>query len=435
MKTVQNKIIQTIVVLFGVMLLAGCGGGGNNDKKSEDNKTSPVSSSLDKDFGTDGLVTAGGAGNDMAKAITIDHDGTLLVAGYMKQTPTGRDGALARYDADGKLQDAFGNHGVVVSTLMKDDVANAMAVDGSGNIFLAGYMTKPSGDKFAVIAKYKSDGNLDTTFDSNGARVIGLAGKSTIANAIMLDNQGRIIFAGSHNHDVFVARLKPNGSNDSTFGSGGGFVFGGAYDDVANDLTLDANQNILVAGTTRSSPSNQNIAVARITPTGTLDTTFGTGGIASFDNAGKADEAAAILVDGNGRILVTGKSGGGMAVARFTASGAPDTSFGTHGVVLDNHGMRTMGTDLILDADDNILITGVDMESVATYRMALWRFDPTGQPDTTFGDNGFNTYAGAYSQEWGTSIALDANDKIVVAGTSFQGPQHQQDMAIWRINP
>src|SRR5439155_1418260 len=175
-------------------------------------------------------------------------------------------------------------------------------------------------------------GSLDTTFGSPVVTPIGAS--NDVGTAVAIDGSGSIVVAGysynGSNNDVAVVRYTAAGALDTTFnGTGKVTTAIGASDDVGTAVAIDGSGRIVVAGYSYNG-SNYDIAVVRYTAAGALDTTFnGTGKVTTAIGAGD-DVGRAVAIDGSGRIVVAGSSYNGsnydIAVVRYTAAGALDTT-------------------------------------------------------------------------------------------------------------
>lgn len=250
--------------------------------------TAPESNTgaLDTAFNGTGYVVhsnaAGGIFNDSGKGVAVDSSGKIVVAGYSTAPGGDYDMAIWRYNADGTLDDTFNSMGYVTHNNAAGgdggDFGNAMALDSSGKIVVAGYSDRGTSNYDMVVWRYNTDGTLDTTFNGTGYAVhAGAAG----------------------------------GTND--------------YDE-GYSITIDSSGKILVAGLSSNAAGNYDMAVWRYNTNGTLDTTFNNTGYANHDAAagGGNDEGYAITLDSSGRIVVAGGSEDGeaepyydMAVWRF----------------------------------------------------------------------------------------------------------------------
>src|SRR4051794_26643845 len=218
--------------------------------------------SLDKSFGTNGKATTEfPTGEASANAVAIDPAGRIVVAGYYSSNSGTdvNDIALARFNADGSLDKSFGTDGQV-TTSFSNDVARAVAIDSSGRIVVAGGDCSPPSNLCVlsfVVARYNPDGTLDPSFGDGGERLFSVDGctngvlTGSSAFAVAIDPSGRIVLAGHCNDSGFaLARLTPTGADDPTFGSGGGVTtdFGGTGLTVATGVSIDASGRIVAAG-------------------------------------------------------------------------------------------------------------------------------------------------------------------------------------------
>ena len=425
----MKKLTKYLTVALMGAVIIGCGGGGNNQKT-----TPPPSGSLDKSFGDNGKVITGSAKHEEILDIISNSDGTIYACGAAQTTANGVDSFLSKYSQDGNLVSSFGTNGTVFSNKAKDDQCNAMVKDSSGNIYAVGGLTDSSNKQRGYIVKYKPDGTRDTSFNGSGFLQTAI---DSILNAVAMQN-GKILIAGQHKGKASIARLNANGTLDSSFGNSGTLELGdGSTDDQILDIALDSSGRIIIVGKTVAGVSNENAVVARLTSNGQLDTTFGTNGVVIYDDPNhKADRVEAVTVDSSGKIIATGYSNKKMTLAKFNNDGSLDTSFASNGLFLDSNGVASVGTDLTIDANDNIVITGTIATAVATkYKMAIWRIDTTGKLDSSFNNTGIATYSNGHDRDFGYAIAIDSNDKILVGGYSYQGATKGFDNAIWRINP
>ena len=138
------------------------------------------------------VATRFGDGSAAARAIAIEDDGDIVVAGASSQPETGWDFALARYEPDGSLDPSFGQNGRVTTDLGASEGANALVLQPDGKLVVAG----ESGGDFA-LARYNPDGSLDTSFSGDGIVTTDFAGWGDVAYAVALQDDGRIVAAGS----------------------------------------------------------------------------------------------------------------------------------------------------------------------------------------------------------------------------------------------
>jgi len=253
---------------------------------------------LDATYGTSGITTRANTGEDAVEGMHLYADGSVLVVGRAGPSGTGADMQLVRFLPSGAVDTSFGTGGVVTwGTAGVQDEALGVAVDSAGKIVVVGFS-----DNDSVILKYSSNGTLDwaKTLDLSGAtkwdqlrRVRIGAGDSIVAAGLVtnVDN------------DFVVVRYSSAGVADATFGTAGKvFLDRGATGEQQYALTIAPSGDILVGGTSGSYPA----AVARLKPNGTLDTTFGIGGWFTNSFASFASNVNAIAFDSKGRIVIAG---------------------------------------------------------------------------------------------------------------------------------
>jgi uncharacterized delta-60 repeat protein len=314
----------------------------------------------------------------------------------------------------GDLDKSFGSGGKKTITFGGEDGANAVLVQPNGRIVVAG----GGGAAASVfcVARLRPDGKLDSTFGPAGKRRIAFGGEREAAFGVALQPDGRIVLVGDSDFRVAVARLNGDGTPDTTFSGDGKRVFTWGAISRAQAVLVLPNGKLLLTGF--SGPEGGNLQLARLKPAGELDATFGVGGIAKVDYGG--DEFGyAMARQANGRIVVAGLSRGtfpgdptlGAIVTRVRANGELDPDFaGTGKVVLP--GMRDARAVLI-QPDRNIVIAGTVPGS---QKMTVTRLRSNGTPDPTFDGDGTATID--VPSVFLTGAALQPDGKIVVSGSS-----------------
>jgi uncharacterized delta-60 repeat protein len=264
---------------------------------------------IDPTFGNAGKVlTKIGNGTAEANAIALQADGKILVAGSVNEAPKGKSFALARYNADGSLDAGFGTGGIVVTSFgSQSDEAFAIAVQVDGKIVLGGHaLSATSGLDFA-LARYQTDGTLDATFGVNG-QVLEPIRTGTLRDSIYalalqtLDGQQKIVAAGGEG-DFVLARFNADGTRDAGFGAGEhpDGEFGTSIG-AAHALTIGADNTITVAG-----HADHDWAILQLDANGVTDKSFGTDGrVITKVSATNWDEAQAVVRQADGKIVVAG---------------------------------------------------------------------------------------------------------------------------------
>ena len=328
--------------------------------------------------------------------------------------------------APGDLDTSFDGNGKKTINFGGIDSANAVLVQSNGRIVVAG--DGAAADSFCV-ARLRANGAFDTTFGSGGRRTIDFGGDSGSLLGAVLQPDGRIVLAGRSDLQVAVARLNPSGSLDTTFSGDGKKLFSwGGFSEATSVLVLP-NGKILLAG--YFGPEGGNIQVARLNANGALDNTFGTGGKAPVDFGGD-DFGLAMARQANGRIVVagqsrvTGQSGVSSAVVtRLRASGTLDPDFGVNGrVTLPGGGIARA---VLVQPDRQIVVAG---NASGSAMMTVTRLHPNGSSDITFDGDGTATIDFGSLADLAGGAVLQPDGKIVVAGST----QDDEDVAIARLN-
>jgi len=392
------------------------------------------SGTLDTSFGIGGKVTTDFAGGgDGIGGIAVQPDGRLVAAGAA--TIDGQaDFALARYNGNGTLDTSFGKSGRVTTDFGGIyESAHAVALQWDGRIVVAGGSVVGYYDNFA-LARYLADGTLDTSFGTGGKVITSFGEVSAEASALAVQADGKIVAAGYANidggEDFALVRYNPNGTLDTSFGSGGKVVteFGllqqGYSYAFGYSLALQPDGKIVVAGVAYMGPG-RDFALARYNANGTLDTSFGTGGKVMSDFS-RDDAAFAVAIGPDGKIVIAGMSdvsrGFGFALVRYTTTGTLDASFGTGGKVTTDFGIVEQGfsnamvASLAIQPDGRMVATG-RVYFNEDFHSGMARYNSNGTLDTSFGTGGKVT--ASFDSPWGSdafgSVVLQLDGKIVVA--------------------
>jgi len=379
---------------------------------------------LDTSFDTDGIVITDLQGiltTDMAEAVAVQPDGKILMAGT-----SGTDKfALARYLTTGSLDIGFGNGGVTITTLPGlGGMAHDMVLQPDGKILLSGI---GNGGEFAVV-RYLANGTLDTSFGTLGIASITIGTGSATANAMALQADGKIVVVGHTDVgggaiDFAVARFNTDGSLDTSFDSDGKVTtpLVALVQDYAFAVAVQPDGKIVVAGHTSS-----DFGVVRYNADGSLDGGFDNDGIV-VTTVGAIDAYAyAIALQADGKIVVVGNAlvgvgQRGLAVVRYNANGSLDNSFGVAGKVITSlAGLGLEGAEtVVVQPDGKIVIAGeyVSSQSPNDLDLAVLRYNSNGGLDTSFDTDGIATLDLGSLSDFGNGLAVQPDGKILVAGS------------------
>jgi uncharacterized delta-60 repeat protein len=258
-------------------------------------------------------------------------------------------------------------------------------------------------------------GDLDMSFAGFGAggKVI-TSGVGGDASRMALQPDGKFVVVGSTGADLLVMRYLPNGVLDTTFSGDGIATFSSAlFEPYAYAVAIQSDGKIVVGVSQGTSPAD--FMLARLTPAGELDPSFGNGGFVTTDFSGDDDFAAAVLIQPDGKIVAAGGSWIGGAwdfvTARYNTDGSLDTTFAGDGKGSVEFGSNAYALDIALQEDSKLVLVG---ENDGDFAVA--RLNKDGTLDNSFdGDGKLTTGFGDY--EYAYTVAIQPDGKIVAAGS------------------
>jgi uncharacterized delta-60 repeat protein len=372
---------------------------------------------LDTSFAGDGRRAIDFGGVDQAHAVLALGNGKIVVAGG---GGAAHSMCVARLNANGTFDTTFGSSGRrridFGGTI--EETAFGMARQPDGKLVLAG----DADFQRVTVARLNPNGVLDKTFSGNGKATFTWGPLSRATAVIVLPN-GKLLlggFSGPEGGNVQAARMHPNGTLDTSFGTGGKATVDFGGDDFGLAMARQADGRILLAG--RSTTAGA--VVARLRPNGAPDPDFaGDGKLTLGDGTLRA-----VMVQPDAKIVVAGNVGGlqKMTVTRLNPNGSPDTSFDGDGTAtIDIGPMIDQAGDALLQPDGKIVVTG----STQGGGIGVARLNPNGTPDATFGAAG-KTNIEFEQAAFGFAVGRASNGRIVVAGQRVAG----DDFAIARLH-
>lgn len=461
----SSLIVQGFVSQPRKITIGGYGTDGTNVYYSIARFT--ATGALDTTFGSNSsgktLLSVGRSVDDVEGAefgMVVQPGGDFVLAGYRGLFQSEFDFAAARFTSSGLVDTTFGSNGIVLAAVSDEPggQGTGVAVQPDGKIVVAGdappfYSLSENLEqvRFALL-RFNSDGSLDNTFGLKGKVMTFISTNSVSAGPIAIQPDGKIVGAGSVNFspNILVVRYNPDGSLDNSFGSGGFTILTPPNLSGAAGIGIQTNGEIVV-GTSGNNTSQLLFGVVRLTAGGVLDSSFGSGGVASApigtSQGGAAGGAFGMGIQSDGKILVSGLVAVGltteMGLVRFNSDGSLDNSFGTQGRTGAGFGSGNfaLGTPaLAIQPDGKILVGGqAAIPSIIGFLddFGIVRFTTNGSLDMTFGDGGeVITPVGDSVQEQDNgvvSLVLQASGKIVAAGIASDGTNDQY--AVLRYNP
>jgi uncharacterized delta-60 repeat protein len=385
---------------------------------------------LDPTFSGDGRQTTDLGGG--ANGVAIQADGKIVVVGLAGGG--GNDFALARYNPNGSLDPSFSGDGRQRTDFGSRDRANGVAIQADGKIVAIG----ASGRGDFALARYNPNGSLDPSFSRNGKQRTDFGSRDS-ANGVAIQADGKIVVAGvasggADGGEFALARYNPNGSLDRSFsGDGKQTTDVGAGNDEAKAVALQGDGKIVAVGGSTIEEFGD-FALARYNPNGSLDPSFSGDG-KQEPNLGFPDFANGAAIQPDGKIIAVGLAGGELdsqdfALARLNVDGSLDPSFSGDGEQRTDFGGFERANGVSIQADGKIVAVGLAGGGATGVDFALARYNPNGSLDPSFSGNGrLRTNFGSRDEAMG--VALQADGKIVAAGRTF-GADGTADFAVAR---
>lgn len=352
------------------------------------------------------------------------------------------------------------------------DQALGMALQADGKMILVGAVqVNAYGNYDFGVTRLNADGSLDTTFGTNGKKVISfdlggvdvdgqLSLNQDVATCVAIQADGKIVIGGyaqrdgTGNFDFAVVRLNTDGSLDTTFSTDGkaivAFDYGGGGDDRATGIAIQNDGKIVLVGySQKQSMGDNDIALARLNTDGSLDTSFTGDGrkFIGFNNGGKGDDrGAAVAIQPNGSIVVVGYAQAGgtgnddFAIARVTPNGTLDRSFSGDGKKTLAFNLGGTGNDratsVALQSDGAIVVGGSASSTGGDGDFAVARIKKNGSMDKSFSGDGRKTIAfnlGASLEDQATGVAIQADGSIVLGGFAQISATGDFDFAVTQL--
>jgi uncharacterized delta-60 repeat protein len=405
---------------------------------------------LDPAFGVGGKALVDLGAFETASAVALQPDGRIIVGG---STGTGNkgDGVVARILApQGTLDPTYGaGSGWSRIDFGGLDLLNGVAQQSDGRIVATVTDYSASGVQSFVVRLLNPGGTLDPAFGAGAGFVRPALLPSEYFSRLVLQPDDRILVAGSGTGgpaagmDMTVARLDGTGALDPSYGGGSGWSRlsfpvsdGGGLNNAGSAVALQPNGRIVVAGLSNAGlEGRSDFAVARLlNPQGTFDPSFGPAAAGRLRlEVGGDSGVSAVAVQPDGGIVLAGSTtlaGRDVAaMARLLPAGVPDQGFSDDGVLTISAGANESFGALAVEPNGKIIAAGSTKPANGTEDMLVMRFQPNGQPDTTFG-NGGRVVVNLGGDESVSALALQPDGRIVLVGGTTAG---SGDLAVVRL--
>ncbi len=371
----------------------------------------------DSTYGIDGIQAL----DFYIETVAIQPDEKIVVAGRSSTI----DFEVARYTTDGILDSSFSQDGKQITDFRTGSFHNvsfakSAAIASDGKIILLGYTGTNNGDK-VCLARYNSDGTLDNSFDADGKLITDIVSSSYYGFSLAIQPDAKLVIATSFEVSIYstagpyspgsyflVARYESDGLPDLTFGNNGKQITdAGPFNDSPSSIVIQNNGKIVVTGTSARSDTAYFVTV-RYDHNGILDNAFNNDGTQTTIFTSRVS-ATSVAIQPDDKILIAGYSINpvGFAVARYESDGTPDVTFDSDGKLTGTYCTyvgSTFFSCAAIQSDGKLLVGGT----------VLARYKNDGSLDNTFNGTGYQIIDYDIS-----SIAIQKDGKIVAGGSAL----------------
>ena len=406
------------------------------------------SGTLDEGFGDEGVVTYRDVSyRSEIRSIMLLDGGNIITSGH-RQNGFGSQLQMLGYHPNGLINESFGGDNLfgnptwgypgIVNTdfsQLEWEHVTSSTMQADGKIVVGGY----AGINFDfLVARYKADGSVDSTFNTIGYFSIDEGGFEKIESVAITPNN-QILVSGTANNQIVVMRYLENGSTDNNFGIDGRITIG-SQGLNGGHMALDESGKIYVCGTFSSGGNYHNV-VARIHENGILDMSFGSGGIAEIPVNEFPSSLIKIALHPSGKPIIVANdlsnmgNNSGLWISRLNVNGSLDMGFGNQGIATKAVGDFISPHDFTIQHNGKIIITG-RLADQGVSDVFVAKFYGNGEIDTDFGTNGIAISGNATdlnsNSAHGYAVRLQPDGNILVGGFLKEVGIHKT--ALWRFN-
>ena len=347
----------------------------------------------------------GVATNFVTEAVASEPDGKVIAVGRTGDLTTGTSlGVIERLNANGSIDKSFGTNGIILSTAGVNEAYYAVLMQDATHFLIAG---TSAGD--FVLTRYTTAGKLDSTFGTGGRTLTDFGASTDVARGLTLTAGSMIVVAGDSGPNLAFARYTAGGDLDTNFAQSGRQLYGlgSTTNNGVGAVGVDSAGRIVAAGAEGSS-----VVVVRLTASGEADGTFGNGGLVTVPglsartDLGGPDRSEGLAIQPDGQILVANTTASGkFGLVRITTAGSTDSTFGVNGLVAASFGGTDDADTILLQSSGTIVVIGTSLQSTGP-DAAVGIFDASGAPLSGFGNNGLLLLPGGADSKSTLSAAL-----------------------------
>jgi uncharacterized delta-60 repeat protein len=385
-----------------------------------------VSGGIDSSFGLYGQVldSIGNGNYNFLNCLTLESNGQILSGGYT-QTSNSILFTLSRFNTNGSLDNSFGTSGNVQGFYPGNAIYyDGMMVQSDEKIVVNGYTSNGVTYPY-FLTRLNQNGSTDLTYGNKGMAV-------TNGYYAVMQSDGKVVESyyntTSTGYELMLSRYNTNGSPDLTYGTNGIVLsdfFGGS--ETYGPTAIQADNKVVVAGYIENSVGTD-LLLARFNTDGTPDLSFGNGGAITVDFE-PSDYPQTIAIGSNGKILVgevgyTASYQGVVVLSRFNPNGSLDSSFAKTGYIILSPGLYAFSGTVASQNDGKILLSYEVSSNYSTYYSYVTRYKSNGITDSLFGVNGTIPVAGS-------DLQLEGDQKILISGRATDA-QNNLDFSLAR---
>jgi uncharacterized delta-60 repeat protein len=381
---------------------------------------------LDNNFGTSGIMKDfKHSGRTSFNASAVQQDGKILTTGVTQTSPEKLDFVVIRYNKDGSYDNSFSEDGKVMANFgLGGATAKAIAIQPDGKIVVAGEFWNGSNGSFSIaLIRLNPDGSFDNSFSGDG-HLLTQVREYNSATDIVIQPDGKIVVAGYtaskvSGIDVALVRYNSDGTIDNSF-SGDGMLTAdlGSDTDMPVGLLIRPDGKLVMVGNGQTGM----LALYRYNADGSPDPTLDGNGMMVIVNGEFMRTATAALLQPDGAIVVAGTKGNQFSIERFNSNGSPDNSFSEDGKMLIDFNLgNEQATSMALQPDGKIIIGGF-VKGWPLTDIALARINSNGNLDNSFSGDGKQVIELRYGEDMIQSLSIHG-DRLYAAGSTTYGGQ------------
>jgi uncharacterized delta-60 repeat protein len=387
--------------------------------------------------GSGQTINAIGSGDALAHGLVTGSDGRVYQVGACR-IGAAYHFCVIRYTVEGKLDLSWNHSGRLISPIGSGESdGRAITLDPDGNVFVAG-ACKLGSDRHYCVAKYAADGKLDTSWNGTGYTVTVVGAKSSYAQAIALQADGRVLVTGACRvvatvDEYCTLRYNADGELDTSWGDAGIVVtpLSMTSDNLALAIAVQSDGRILVAGHCETISGVQGCTV-RYRADGSLDRRWGGTGIVLTSVGPLETRTNSIVVEKeSGKVTVAGycygPDGGRFCSARYLKDGVLDLTWSEDGLEFSDFNFSTFpitnnfANTIVLQPDGKLLQSGYCGTPSGFAVFCVVRYTPFGVLDGTWSSDGIAMTPIGSSFSYSRGMGFSAGDRVVLGGTCVFG--------------